>query len=363
MFDTNVLGESSDIMRIMSSHIGKMYGLMPYVRRTVYDPQQKPSDEAGLLMRPSAMGNRLSYEETVEVALDLLRAGQNPSATKVIETLGRGSKTTAVKHLEQWRETLQARGFRLPPGLPEGLIAPLERFWFEAVQMASTQLEFERLAYVDAHERIQSQLEERQSQIAAQAEDLAETQRQLKECDGRRSALEVRVEDLLGEQSRLLSRIANLERVAELEKAESLQRIAELNGAWDARLREQTAQSEEIRKQLEFLQNLYDASEKRWLLEVDSARTYARDKDQVLAREQERYRRERDLSEQLQIRLRDERDRAQLALQVSGEKFEDERNRLMEALRKAEQTIHDLDSRYRKLEERLLRYLDPSSPS
>jgi len=308
------------------------------------------------------MGNRLSYEETVEAALDLLRAGQNPSATKVIEALGRGSKTTAVKHLERWRETLQARGFRLPSGLPEALVAPLESFWFEAVQMASTQLEFERLAYVDAHERIQTQLLERESQIDAQAENLAQMQRHLDEGTWQRSTLEVRVEDLLGEQSRLISRIADLERVAEMEKAEALKRIAEVNATWDARLREQTAQSEEIRKQLEFLQNLYDASEKRWLLEVDSARMYAREKDQVLAREQERFRRDRDLSEQMQIRLRDERDRAQLALQTAEEKFEVEKQQLMTSLRKAEQTTRDLDSRYRKLEERLLRYLDPSSP-
>jgi hypothetical protein len=222
-------------------------------------------------------------------------------------------------------------------------------------------LEFERLAYVDAHERIQTQLLERESQIDAQAENLAQMQRHLDECAWQRSALEIRVEDLLGEQSRLVSRIADLERVAEMVKEEALKRIAEVNATWDARLREQTAQSEETRKQLEFLQNLYDASEKRWLLEVDSARTYAREKDQVLAREQERFRRERDLSEQMQIRLRDERDRAQLTLQTSEEKFEVEKQQLMTSLRKAEQTARDLDSRYRKLEERLFRYLDPPS--
>ena len=80
----------------------------------------------------------LSYDETITAATHLLQAGRNPSASAIIDHLGHGSKSTALKHLDTWRQSLQRHAFQLPPTLPDRLLEPLETFWNAAVAIASS---------------------------------------------------------------------------------------------------------------------------------------------------------------------------------------------------------------------------------
>lgn len=90
----------------------------------------------------------ITYEEVVRTAIRILREGKSISKPLVRERMGnRGSHSTIQKHLDSWRETLSESDLEvLPPSMPAELTPHLEAFWEAATSLVETSLsgEWER---------------------------------------------------------------------------------------------------------------------------------------------------------------------------------------------------------------------------
>jgi len=132
----------------------------------------------------------LSYERVVEAATAMLRIGQNPSASAVIERLGEGSKSTAVKHLREWRATLNDTGYHLPPEIPDALQSAVETFWDAAIQQASQAFDGEREESQAAIAERDQRIEAMQTEAKALSRDLTERTRECEKLQDERDALQ-----------------------------------------------------------------------------------------------------------------------------------------------------------------------------
>jgi hypothetical protein len=113
-----------------------------------------------------------TFEQVAKVADNLVAGGTKPTARVVRDALGRGSMTTIVSMLKQWRDA-RAPQLMLTPGLPDIALRSIADYVHERVTAAKTPLEIE--------------LDERQQAIA----DLgAESERQARVIEEQSSQLE-----------------------------------------------------------------------------------------------------------------------------------------------------------------------------
>ncbi|MFN2348807.1 MAG: DNA-binding protein [Thioalkalivibrio sp.] len=287
---------------------------------------------------------RLTYDDVVDAATTLLKEGRNPSATAVIDHLGHGSKSTALKHLQTWRETLEGTGFALPRGIPEGLMPAVERFWDEATQAAFAVTEFDRQAFAQAHEELRLTTEQVQRQrhqaekektealaLAAQHErDRAHLQQRLEDAQERIQALETEKAQQSEHYQRELQHLRDVH--------------AEATQEWQQERQNLKEKQEELETRIQDTYERYDKHEKRWLMEVAAARDHAKEVAGRFQADRDQLIQERRMAEQQMRNFAQERDQAQhkaMAAEEALERAQAEAKMLRQTLQQREQEVEE----------------------
>jgi hypothetical protein len=212
---------------------------------------------------------RISCDDVLRAADDLVLEGLRPTIDRVRVRLGRGSPNTIQEHLDTWWTKLGGRLRDIPgqevPGLPEPVSSALAGLWNQALSSARESLDQllnarahalnDRESQLDAREQ---KLAERETAITARAaahdEGLTLARDQLAASNQRAGRLEVSLEAREADAARLQRKLDEFE----LEVG-SLREKLEL--AAEAHQRERLK-----------LEERYAAAESRWLSEVDRAR-------------------------------------------------------------------------------------------
>jgi DNA repair exonuclease SbcCD ATPase subunit len=214
---------------------------------------------------------RISRDDVLQAADELVLEGLRPTIDRVRVRLGRGSPNTIQEHLDTWWTKLGGRLRDIPgqeiPGLPEPVSHALSGLWNQALLSARESLDQSLTARESAlNEREihfaarENELLEKESAIAALAaaheEGLTLARDQLATANQRASRLEINVQAREAEVARLQRKFDELE--LELEVGvlrEKLELAAEAHHRERLKLEER-----------------YAAAESRWLSEVDRAR-------------------------------------------------------------------------------------------
>lgn len=233
------------------------------------DGERLEDDEPSSYGAPRPRAPRLTREDVFEAADALLLQGQRVTIDRVRQHLGRGSPNTIQEHLEAWWAGLGGRLRDIPgrefPDLPEALARELLKLWTTALTSAHANVG-ER-----ARERDQG-LGMREAAITLREAELADAARlAASKLQTQEDALAMAREQLIAGNQRadrlegsLQSREEENRRLAE--RVHALER--DLNAARE-KLDSATAAHQGQHLKLEAR---YEASESRWLQEVDRAR-------------------------------------------------------------------------------------------
>ena len=299
------------------------------------------------------MKKMLTYESVVDAAVTLMREGRQPSINAVIQHLGHGSKTTAMKYLQQWRDSLTREGFRLPSDLPEELMEPLERFWTAAVQVAALSLEFERQAFAE-----HNQVLETERDTATAARDVAEqdaraTRIRLHERESALKELREHVETLKAEIGAAREQAKRAETAAVAERQRANAEVREAQQALTHAQAQHAQDREALESKLALTIDRADSSERRWMQEI--AATRDRMKEYEVGMREERKVFQEDLQERQRTisTLKHERDRAQRQFQHAEERLAGLQQRLEQSEAKAQAQIETVQSEKTALEIRV----------
>ncbi len=212
---------------------------------------------------------RISRDEVFATADTLLVEGLRPTIDRVRVRLGRGSPNTINDHLDAWWLKLGSRLRDLPgrefPQLPERLAARLQGLWNEALETA--------------HETLQSTLAERESALAAREQALLAQQESFLHEQASNVARAGVLEDALAlarsqldeanQRARTLEdALQRREQVLIMLRAEK-ERLTQEQAALQERLESERAAQLADRTRLE---ERHEATENRWLGEVDRTR-------------------------------------------------------------------------------------------
>ncbi len=204
-------------------------------------------------------------ENDVFTACDaLLLAGERPTIERVRQKIGRGSPNTVSPMLDAWFNGLGRRlqdpgAFAAPPDVPEPILQAAQHFWETA--LAHTRADFD------------TRLREGLATAATNVESEKERAEQAQTATREAQAHATRLEHLLAEQGRQLDR-AQQDLAAERARLEGVR--AALDSATST-LREHEAQASaetaELRRQLEAALQRADAADRRVALELERERT------------------------------------------------------------------------------------------
>lgn len=228
------------------------------------DQRSAPEDGASRTRAP-----RISRDDVFEAADSLLLEGVRPTIDRVRMRLGRGSPNTINDHLDVWWAKLGSRLRDLPghefPQLPETVARSLQGLWNEALRAS--------------HEVLQGSLRTRQDALQAD-EQLLESQRMALAHDqvameGRSAALQealiVAKEQLehANQRARVLEAALG-KRDAELAqtRGEHVRLTEDLERVQSKRDSDRAAATQERAR----LVSRHEATETRWLNEVDRGR-------------------------------------------------------------------------------------------
>lgn len=268
------------------------------------------------------MATGITRDDVWQAADALLMEGARPTIERIRQKMGRGSPNTVGPHLDGWFRGL---GQRLEPAggeagkgaLPAAVAALAAQFWQAARQAARAEHAQEAAALQEEHRQARARLDEETTRLEQRAEQMVRREQdqqeafvllksQLQAANARGKALEdalqqaqERLAELTAQQGRANQQLATLANQLEAERA----RHAQERAAADERSRTQ---------------------EKRWLMELDSARELAKRQAQqheqaskaAEARIQEESRAVRALGEELR-QGRDALARAQADMQAS----------------------------------------------
>lgn len=212
-------------------------------------------------------------QEDVWLAADaVLREGARPTIERVRQRLGRGSPNTVGPHLDAWFRSLGPRldgvhsAASAAADTPDAVARATTDLWRLAQSEARTRAE---TAVADGHRRLEEarQALERERQALAQREiriqaretDLQDTLTLLRH---RLQAAEGRIEELEDERRAHSSRLA-----------QALELQSDIQQAHDALAAELAAERSAQAAERERMRESAHAQEKRWLLEIDAART------------------------------------------------------------------------------------------
>lgn len=258
--------------------------------------------------------SRLDYETTVGAAAEILRRGRQPSATAVVQHLGYGSKSTAVKHLNRWREELDRGGFVLPPVIPESLAKHVEAFWSAAYELATRELDEERATLRDEKvqldkalgaaledlERVRKQAEELGNSAADYREQVEQT---AKLADERALTIEQLREELKANEERASRTLSDITAKAERD-------LERRTFAWEKETAELKAVIETRDRELARERQRYESDTGQWMCEVSALRDETRALNEKLREESSK--REQAVLAGEKARASLQRDRAEL---------------------------------------------------
>lgn len=223
----------------------------------------------------------VNYETVKHTAVKLLSQGIAPSVQKIRETLGTGSNTTIAGHLKDWRDEYAKKSIHhLPASLPKELISAIEVLWQTAMAQASQQLASikEELNTQQENLRAEKQSDEKVNQALRANYDHAlklvdEKNQQIQtlqmELAIANEKLNQQSEETVKLKNRFESQLSRVdaEKMQEIEKSEKLQaEIIRLNQHFNQ-------QTEKQQQQLNEARALQEASENRWLMLIDQARS------------------------------------------------------------------------------------------
>jgi len=119
----------------------------------------------------------VTFEEFVVIARQLHAQRQTVTVDRVREVLGRGSRTTLLKHLQQWRNELAtlSPSFDLAD-LPTSLLPLIEAFWRRAGEEAAVQLADERNRLEQERQALRERDHVREGQLQVLMEQLTSLQ-------------------------------------------------------------------------------------------------------------------------------------------------------------------------------------------
>jgi len=237
-------------------------------------PYASYGDDEGLEESP-AVGDsrrraaRISRDEVFAAADALLIEGVRPSIERVRLRIGRGSPNTINAHLDVWWRKLGSRLRDLPggefPQLPETIAQRLLQLWNEAL--------------ATAHESLKSTLEQRNASLDAREQQL--TARELageqkaQAAEARAAALEPALELMRRQLEEANLRARAIEEVFGKRDADLTALRGELNRLqteYAQLLIQQEQERAAASAERTRLEGRHEATEARWLAEVDRAR-------------------------------------------------------------------------------------------
>lgn len=176
----------------------------------------------------------VTYHDVQRAIDELLARGESPSVQKVRERLGTGSFTTISDHLREWRQRrAQNRDVPPPRGMPAALQELAEGLWHQAQESAKESLAHYR---EEADRRVEEArekadearriAEDAQQREAALAQHLAGTEQRLESLSAELARRQAELETREQNETRLTSRLAELESLLARHREES-QRLAE----------------------------------------------------------------------------------------------------------------------------------------
>jgi hypothetical protein len=249
------------------------YGSVLEVEPTPHAPLDAESSERIVASEGRPRAPRISREDVFAAADALLVEGHRPTIDRVRMRLGRGSPNTINDFLDGWWQKLGSRLRDLPghefPQLPERVAKALQLLWTEALDGAQETLRAAIHSQQQGLAQFESELRVREAQLAeahrvasardaALEENLTLARTQLNEANSRAASLEESLREREQTLARLRMRVDTLE-------AELLGMRARLESEQAARVTERTK-----------LDERYEATEARWLAEVDRARERAK---------------------------------------------------------------------------------------
>lgn len=258
---------------------------------------QLPSSNSNPQMSSPRQGGRGITEQDVWTAADaLLMAGQRPTIERIRQQLGRGSPNTVSPYLDAWFAGLGARlqgmgcAGRGGATLPDGAAMP------EPVARAA--LDLWTLALHEGHKALEAQAAAQRAELDARGAELAAQREALEQA---RAVLHERVTS--AETAAADARQARDEAQAQARRAQALlidaqaDAVASRQALAAARDAAQAAQEAHAKHRAQWdaerakLVERADASERRWMLELDAAR------ESVKSLQQERRQLQRELQE------------------------------------------------------------------
>lgn len=310
----------------------------------------------------------VTYDDVQRAIDELLAQGESPSVQKVRERLGTGSFTTISDHLREWRQRrAQNRDVPPPRGMPAALQELAEGLWRQAQESANEAL---------AHYR-----EEADRRTEEARESAAEARRVAEDAEQREAAL---AQHLAGTEARLGSLSAELaRREAELEAREKQEtrlatRLAELESLLARHREEAQRLADEHRQALEAAEaahrerlareeQRHESAESRLMALLDQARQERQALEKAAAgREAQLEKRLERLEGQLQEahgRLAEEEKRhretdwARRQAVAQADTREHERSLLQARVDEQKRHLEEQAGRVRRLEEQLHRCL------
>lgn len=223
--------------------------------------------------------SRISRDEVFAAADALLVEGARPSIERVRLRIGRGSPNTINEHLDVWWRKLGSRLRDLPggefPQLPETIAQRLLQLWNEALAAA--------------HESLKSTLEQRNASLDAREQQLTArelaAQQKAQAAEARAAALEAALELMRRQLEEANLRARTIEEALATRDAD----LTGLRGELDRLQRDYAqllTQQEHERAaataERARLEGRHEATEARWLAEVDRARQAAKAADHHL---------------------------------------------------------------------------------
>lgn len=220
------------------------------------------------------MGRKgVSYEDVVNAALRVLRAGQSATVARVRDQLGRGSYSTVQKHLQAWRSSLKDSAVdALPAGLPDELTGPLEDLWAAAMSHAERQYG-ERIATLEK-DLAAAQVEAREHQdLLKTAERSREHWR--REAEGVQSQLQEAYADLAAAvevRRQYEEEVGELTRELQATRDTAAERIRTLRAQLRHQAERDSQTIQDLRADLEREAERHDATQTHWLKALDQTR-------------------------------------------------------------------------------------------
>lgn len=209
------------------------------------------------------MSNHVTYEEVRRAAVRRIRRAQPISADAIRTDLGdRGSKTTILKHLNSWRETLDEDNLEvLPASVPGELINELESIWNLAQTLAEDNLANYKAELEASNQQAREYAAEAQQRAQASEQRIVELTSKLNAATDDNKRLELQLEDYRESIAGLRAEVAELKETVGARDRQLEQERVEAQQRQEAAL---TQQRQEYEAELQRINNQVQSEREGW---------------------------------------------------------------------------------------------------